>query len=144
MSHQLLLIVVAGFVVRGSCHSVHGKQQSPSPTENAKNRWPAIKRLIQSKEYARAARAAVEELEGNYPDRQYAMWKWWETMFGERKDYMELSRRFGECLFEIDDESEASRRRVICEIFDRPKFDVSKSGRDLRAAIESKEKPGCG
>ena len=141
MTHPTFRLLVVVSVLSGAIHWAQCQQPDLSKGEKTKSRWPSIKRMVESKDIEGAAKLAVEALEGDYPDRQYAMWKWWETAFGDRKDFMELSRRFGECLFGIYEHSSAPRRRVIAETFGRPEFDVSKSAADLRADIEKKKKP---
>jgi hypothetical protein len=131
--------VLAALLLVLTVSLVECQKPGPLKEEEAKNHWPDIKRLTEAKDYAGAAKLAVEAFEGDYPDRQYAMWKWWETTLGDRKDYLELSRRFGECLFDIYEHSSPQRRRVIAETFGRPDFDVSKSATDLRLAIEGKK-----
>jgi hypothetical protein len=139
MTHPTLGLLLVVSLLSGGVHCAQCQKPGPSKEEKTKNHWPGIKRLVESKDYAGAAKLAVEALEGDYPDRQYAMWKWWETTFGDRKDFMELSRRFGECLFDIYERSSPPRRRVIAETFGRPDFDVSKSAADLRLAIGKKK-----
>ncbi len=84
---------------------------------------------------------AVSELARDYPDRQYSMWKWWEITFGERTDYRDMSRRFGDSLFSLYDRSSPERRRIIVEIFGRPHFDVSRPSTDLRSEVEGEATP---
>ena len=129
-----VLSLVSGGIQRAQC-----QKPAPSKEEKAKSHWPDIERLAKSQDYAGAAKLAVDELEGDYPDRQYAMWKWWEAAFGDRNDYLELSRLFGQCLFDIYEPSSPARRRVIAEIFGRPNFDVSESTADLQLEIEKKK-----
>jgi hypothetical protein len=142
MTHNTLSFLAVVSLLSGGIHSAQCQQPDQSKREKAKNQWPSIKRLVESKDLAGAAKLAVEALEGDYPDRQYAMWKWWETTFGDRKDFMEFSRRFGECLFDIYEHSPVPRRRVIAETFGHPEFDVSKSAADFRAEVEKKPKGG--
>ena len=138
MNRPTLCFVFALWLLSGGIQHAQCQKPDSLKEEKTKNHWPDIKRLTESKDYAGAAKLAVEALEGDYPDRQYAMWKWWETTFGNRKDYMELSRHFGDSLFDIYDHSTPARRRVIAETFGRPHFDVSKSAADLRLEIEKK------
>ena len=142
MTHRTLTFVAVLSLLSGGIYSAHSQRPDTSKGDKTKNQWPSIKRLVESEDFAGAAKLAVEALEGDYPDRQYAMWKWWETTFGDRKDFKDLSWRFGECLFEIYEHSSAPRRRVIAETFGRPEFDLSKSAADLRADIEKKPKGG--
>ncbi len=110
---------------------------SPPASEINASIWPAIKRAAEAKRYSEAARLAVQELSGDYPDRKYALWKWWETMFGERSDYLTMSKDFGNSLFALYDQSPAETRHLIADIFNRPHFDTSRPAVDLRADIES-------
>ncbi len=139
MTRPSLCIVLVFSVLSGSIQRARCQKPAPSKEEKAKSHWPEIERIAKLQDYAGAAKLAVAELEGDYPDRQYAMWKWWETTFGDRNDYLELSRRFGECLFDIYEHSSPTRRRVIAEIFGRPGFDVSRSAADFRLEIEKKK-----
>lgn len=139
MKRPILCLVFVLSLLGGGVQRAQCQKPAPSQKETTKSHWTDIKRLAKSKDYAGAAKLAVEELEGDYPDRQYAMWKWWETTFGDRSDYLEISRRFGECLIDIYEHSPPARRRVIAEIFGRPHFDVSKSAADLRLEIEKKK-----
>jgi hypothetical protein len=138
MTRPILGLVLVVSLLSGGVQAAPGQKPDPLKEEKT-NHWRAIKRLAEAKDYAGAAKLAVEELEGNYPDREYMMWKWWETTFGDRKDYREMSRLFEECLFDLYEHSTAKRRRVIAETLGHPNFDVSKSAADFRLAIE-KEK----
>ena len=139
MTRPTLCLIFVLSLLSGGVQRAHCQKPAPSQKETTKSHWPDIERLAKSKDYVGAAKLAVEELEGDYPDRQYAMWKWWETTFGDRNDYLDISRRFGECLFDIYEHSSPARRRIIAEIFGRPHFDVSKSAADLRLEIEKKK-----
>ena len=97
--------------------------------------WRVVRRAAEAERYSEAARYAVKELTSDCPDRQYAMWKWWETVFSERPDYMDMSQRFGNSLFFLYDESPSATRSVIADMFGRPHFDVSRPGADLRADV---------
>lgn len=98
--------------------------------------WPDVKRATEESRYDEAAADILKELKSGYPDRQYAVWKWWEETFGERADYMELSHHLGDSLFALYDRSSVDDRRIIAAIFGRPSFDVSLTAARLRAEVE--------
>jgi hypothetical protein len=102
-----------------------------------------VKRATEENRYDVAAADIVKELEVGYPDRQYAVWKWWEVTFGDRADYMELSRRIGDSFFALYQRASLEDRRIIAAIFGRPTFDVSLPAERLRAEIEGPQSRGA-
>jgi hypothetical protein len=69
------------------------------------------------------------------------MWKWWEYMFERRSDYKEISREFGNALFDEFDSGSLDTRKVIADIFDRPEIDLTISGEEFREIVEGKPNP---
>ena len=134
----LYLLAIPLFVALGCARSDSARGSDPSA---AASDWVAMKREAEAKHFSNAARSAVKALAGDCPDRQYAMWKWWEAVFGERADYMSMSHEFGISLFTLYDQSSPADRQIIAEIFGRPHFDVSRSASDLRALVESNDSP---
>ena len=49
--------------------------------------------------------------------REYRMWKWWETMFGERPDFERLSKRLGLAFASAYEKGDEATRTVIADIF---------------------------
>ena len=128
-----LLLALVGNV--GCDHGQRGKDDDPPI---AVGRWKTVKQAAESGHYSKAALTAVIQLSGNCPDRQYVMWKWWETAFLGRTNYMEMSRLIGESFFTLYGQSSPARRLVIAEIFGRPQFDIPRSEAEFRQEIKGK------
>ena len=60
---------------------------------------------------------AVLQLSGNDGDRQYRMWKWWETLFSARSDFASLSLDLGRAFVKCYEKGDAKTQAVITDIF---------------------------
>ena len=133
---SLWLIISAGIVFSACSRSESPEWSSPEAIASG---WPDIKHAAEDGRYDEAAQSVVRVLHGDYPDRQYAMWKWWQNVFGERADYHNMSQRFGDALFRLYDAASPRDRRIIAEVFGKRDFDVSETGASLRAMIKSSD-----
>ncbi|MDB6137723.1 MAG: hypothetical protein JWO94_795 [Verrucomicrobiaceae bacterium] len=66
-------------------------------------------------------------------NRQYRMWKWWETLFGKQPDYSHLSRNLGRAFLKRFEEGDQEERMVIGSIFGEKSTDVE----EFRKFIEN-------
>jgi len=67
--------------------------------------------------YDAVANVMVTSLLETPEDRQYRMWKWWETFFGERENYKEMSRHIADALLKQFAEGTPARKLVVAEVF---------------------------
>ena len=74
---------------------------------------PIFVRHDQLDSVARLATRALTKRE----NREYGMWKWWETMFGERADFERLSKRLGLAFASVYEKGDETTRTVIADIF---------------------------
>ncbi|MCX6980692.1 MAG: hypothetical protein NTV08_08070 [Verrucomicrobia bacterium] len=74
---------------------------------------PIFVRHDQLDPVARLATRALKKGES----REYRLWKWWETMFGERADFERLSKRLGLAFAGVYDNGDEATRTVIADIF---------------------------
>ncbi len=101
-------------------------------------RFAFVPLLVDRGKYDSAARLIIKDLDESGKDREY-MWKWWETMFGERKEYKELSHQFGEARLRQFDHGDDKTRLIVAEIFGKGEAETKMSLDDFKKAINYKD-----
>ena len=87
--------------------------------------WFVIPIFVRRSQFDPVARLATGALSKS-DNRGYSMWKWWETMFGERADYMKLSKNLGLAFASLYEKSDHATRTVIADIFDKKPMPAEK------------------
>ena len=102
-------------------------------------RWPLGKLLVERGRFDSAAHVFVVALQ-NQTERSYGMWKWWETCFGERKDYQDLSRKIGVSFMHQFESGDANVRLVVAELFGKGEVEAKLSADEFKKAIDFDKK----
>ena len=104
-------------------------------------RWLLAIFMVERGKFDSAANLFLFELaKKQQGDRRYAMWKSWEYYFGERKDYLELSRRIGISLVHQFEIGNADYRLVIAELFGKGAAEAKLSLDEFKKAIDFDKK----
>ncbi len=103
--------------------------------------WPLIRLLVERGRLEAAAGRIVDTLQRNPEQRKYRMWKWWEYNFGDRADYMELSRKIGDALLDEFAKGPNERKEVIVEIFGKGPAEARLTPEQFRGIISRSESP---
>ena len=93
---------------------------------------PIFVRHNQLDPVARLATRALTKSE----NREYSMWKWWETMFVDRADFGSLSKRLGIAFASVYEKGDEATRTVIADIFGKQPM----SAEEFRRFIETSSK----
>ena len=90
--------------------------------------------LVDHRRFDTAATLVITSMLDVPEDREYRMWKWWETFLGERPDYMQLTRQFSESLLKEYAMGNLARRQVVAQLLGRPAGDAVLTPADFRRA----------
>ncbi len=98
----------------------------------------AFARLLVDRDcYDAAAHVLIKSFSEAPKDRrEYGMWKWWETMFGERKDYDTMKHRIVDALLRRFENADESEKLVLADVFGKGEKESKMSLRDFKKAID--------
>jgi hypothetical protein len=77
---------------------------------------------------------------GNEKNPSYVVWKTWEYCYGERKDYMTLSKHFGEALLRQFEKGDKKTKLTVAMIFSKGEAESKLSTKEFRKLIFRNEK----
>lgn len=103
-------------------------------------RWVLARLLVERDKFDFVAHVLVADLAENKDERSYRMWKWWEYNFGERKDFMELSRKIGIALIEQFENGNADYKLVVAELFGKGEAEAKLTTNQFKTAIDFDKK----
>ncbi len=109
--------------------------------EGAGIRWGLAQLLVDRGRYDAAARAAIFDLVAKPKDREYRLWKWWETSFSDRKNYKELSRSFCDALLRQFDIGDAGTKVAIAEVFGKGANEARLPLQKFKDAVQYDRRP---
>lgn len=98
-------------------------------------RWLLAYLMVDRGRFDDVARLVVADLRDDIENRSYRTWKWWEVSFGERKDYMRMSRQFGDALLRQFDAGNDETRIVIAELFGKGSEEAKLGLAEFKRAI---------
>jgi type 1 glutamine amidotransferase len=104
-------------------------------------RFGFAKLLVDRNSYDAAAHVIVKGLSERKTDRDYMMWKWWETMYGDRQDYKEMSHRITDAFLNIFEHGGQESKTVIAEIFGKNGVEAKMDLPDFKKAIGYSDAP---
>ncbi len=97
--------------------------------------WVLIYLLVDRGQMDAAAHVIVHDLRTRPENRRYGMWKWWEYRFGERTDYMDMSRRIGESLLRQFETGTPEDKLVVAELFGKGPEEAKLTVDEFKTAI---------
>ena len=102
-------------------------------------RWAFTWILADRHRYDATAHVITKTMSEVTKDREYRMWKWWETMFGERDDYKKMSHEIATAFLQRFEKGEDSEKLVIAEIFGQGEKEAKLSVNEFKKAIGYKD-----
>jgi hypothetical protein len=90
--------------------------------------------FIERSRFDTAAKLTVANM-AKEKNPSYVVWKTWEHCYGERKDYMALSKKFGEALLRQFDKGDKKTKLTVARIFSRGEAEAKMSTKALRKLI---------
>lgn len=80
-------------------------------------RWLLAELLIQRKQNEEGTRLLLQMLATSKNDRHYSLWKWWETRFGQRIDYLTMTHQLGEGLIIHFEHGSPETKKMVASLF---------------------------
>lgn len=97
-----------------------------------------LRLLAERSRYDSAAHLATVHLD-SAKDPQYAMWKWWEYNFGERKEYLKMSKLYSAALVRRFEKGDKATKLTVAKIFGKGEAEAKMSVADFKKAIGFKD-----
>jgi hypothetical protein len=98
--------------------------------------WPLARFLLEKRQTDAATNILVTRLADQKENRAYAMWKWWEANFAERKDYQALCTQITESLLRQFEKGGKERKQVVAELFGKGEAESQLSTEQFRLLIK--------
>jgi hypothetical protein len=96
--------------------------------------------LVNRERFDSAASLMVQDLIAAKNNRRYAMWKWWEHHFGERKDYRAMTWKITDSLLLQFEKGNDDQKLVVAELFGKGKNEAKLTLQEFKKAIEYEKK----
>jgi hypothetical protein len=108
-------------------------------SDDAKScRFLFVRLLVDRDRYDAAAHVIVKSLSEVDKDRDY-MWKWWETMYGDRNEYKKMSHQIVDSLLRIFEKGNESEKLIVANIFRKSEKEAKLNVEEFKKAIGYKD-----